>query len=504
MGVGISRTSSFVSLLCMLGVFAGSPSSQARTFYIANNGSDTNDGCAPDSAWQSLGRVNAALFEAGDRVLFRRGDTWRGQLKPRSGNESGTVTYGAYGDGAKPLLLGSVKRNRPEDWRREAENIWATTEPQALPGAAAFHADRPSLVECDRGLARDIGNMIFNAEAACGVKVWKEQDLRQQGQFWYDEERHALKMYSERCPAEYYSDIECALMDDIIDESNAGYVIYENLALKYGAAHGIGGDNTHHIIVRDCDLAFIGGGDQMGGGKTVRYGNGIEFWGAAHDNLVERCRLWEIYDAALTNQSGGPATPQYNLIYRFNVIWNCEYSFEYWNRPENSVTHHVYFENNTCVNAGHGWGHTQRPDPSGRHLCFYSSPAPAHDVFIRNNIFYEAKGNAFYAPAWPRQAIDSLEIDHNCWYQASGDMILLKGAAYAMSRFAAYQTERGKDTHSMAAVPGFADAARDDFHLSVDSPCVDAGTDRGYSRDFDGTTVPQGRAPDIGALERKQ
>ena len=56
--------------------------------------------------------------------------------------------------------------------------------------------------------------------------------------------------------------------------------------------HGIGRANMHHIVVRGCDFGFIGGGDQRRHG--VRFGNGIEFWAAAHDNLVERCRLWEI------------------------------------------------------------------------------------------------------------------------------------------------------------------------------------------------------------------
>jgi len=59
--------------------------------------------------------------------------------------------------------------------------------------------------------------------------------------------------------------------------------------------------------------------------------NGIEFWSNARDCLVEGCRLWEIYDAALTNQGNG-TNQQVNITYRDNVIWNSEYSFEYWNR----------------------------------------------------------------------------------------------------------------------------------------------------------------------------
>ena len=59
-------------------------------------------------------------------------------------------------------------------------------------------------------------------------------------------------------------------------------------------SHGLGGSNTHHIVIRDCDVAWIGGGHQFTGpdGKPIRFGNGIEFWENAYDNLVEGCRIW--------------------------------------------------------------------------------------------------------------------------------------------------------------------------------------------------------------------
>jgi hypothetical protein len=627
----------------MVGLIVGAVAAGfGATYYVANDGSDANDGLAPERAWATLARVNLGPYQPGDSILFRRGDTWRGQLVPHSGSEVGVVAYGAYGEGPKPLLLGSVSKSDPADWTSEGGNVWTTggsmrtlrevlpegaqdtlawslycengaaavaerdegdadsppasyrvtcqasgkagsdmqlslapfhveagrlyritfrakcsqacsiTMPAlmkrdkpwtayaaggraaqqlgpdwvtcvqdyganttaddarltlylgaALPDGAVFHLDSLSLAECDGSdwLPADVGNLIFGDEASCGVKVWNEADLSEQGEYWYDEARHLVKVYSTENPAAHYGKIECCIREHQIDQSGRSYVLYENLALKYGGAHGIGGGSTHHITVRDCDFGYIGGGDQMGGDQTVRFGNGIEFWGAAHDCLVERCRLWEIYDAALTNQSGGPNTPQYNIVYRHNVIWNSEYSFEYWNRPEASETYNVFFIHNTCLNAGHGWGHSQRPDPSGRHLCFYASPARAHDIVVRNNIFFEATSNAFCAPWWLPEQIDALVMDRNCWYQAEGAMVNLKTGQYPMADFARYQTERAKEPHSLCADPGFVDPGNLDFRLRPDSPCVDAGGPEDVERDFGGTTIPQGKAPDIGAFE---
>lgn len=617
-----------------------------NVYYVSVAGSDVSDGLAAEHPWRTLEKVNAEGLQPGDTVLFQRGGQWRGQLRPQSGAETAVITYGAYGDGPLPVLLGSVEKNRPEDWIEESPNFWATREPvpsgtslipnadfseasipwtlfveggakagsardteifdsapascrvvcqepgkrasdiqwyfagfpveagqsylltfrarsnmafglsmprlmkagapwssydalpapqeQAvtsewltckqyyrasvsaadgrltfflgteMPAGAVLYLDDIRLFKCGSGemLTRDVGNIIFDNESFCGVKVWNREDLKAQGQYWYDEARHVLVLWSEGNPAEYYKDIECALRDHIIDQSGRSFITYENLALRYGAAHGIGGGNTHHITVRDCEISYIGGGDQSGGDETVRFGNGIEFWGSAHDCLVERCRLWEIYDAALTNQSSGPDTPHYNIAYRFNVIWNSEYSFEYWNRPEKSATHDICFDNNTCVNAGHGWGHAQRPDPSGRHLCFYTSPASIASFHIRNNIFYEALGNAFYAPSWTTEQVQALELDHNAWYQEQGDMIAIAGKSYPQGAFEQYRSEWAKEPHSLVAVPAFMAPDQRDFRLDAGSACIDAGADLGYTSDFCGKAVPQGLKPDIGAFER--
>ena len=82
------------------------PALQARdTFYVsASSGRDSNDGRSSQSPWQSLDKVNAAAVRPGDRILFKRGDTWRGQLRPQSGQAGAPITYAAYGEVAGGLL----------------------------------------------------------------------------------------------------------------------------------------------------------------------------------------------------------------------------------------------------------------------------------------------------------------------------------------------------------------------------------------------------------------
>jgi hypothetical protein len=422
-----------------------------RTFFVsASSGNDSHEGLSAQSPWRSLSKVNTAELQAGDKVLFRRGDVWRGTLVPRSGREGAPITYGAYGEGDRPLLLGSVSRNEPADWHREGDNVWATASPESAE------------------LSIDVGNVIFDHGKSAGVKKWRPEDLKQQGDYWYCGDTWQVKLYSTRNPAELHKSIELALRRHIVDQSNKSHVVYEGLGLRYGAAHGFGGGSTHHLVIHDCDVAWIGGGHQFTTpqGRPVRFGNGIEFWENAHDNLVEGCRLWEVYDAALTNQ-GGADNSQVNITYRDNVIWNCEYSFEYWNRGPESTTRNIRFEHNTCVNAGFGWGHAQRPDRNGRHLMFYSNSAKTSEFHVGCNIFATATESCL---RMDNDWTAGLAMDRNCWFQASGAVALFLRKSFDSGQFAEYQRLSGMDSKSVVADPKFVAADKLDFRLAPDSP----------------------------------
>lgn len=591
----------------------------ARTYFVdSSGGADARDGLSTNSAWRSLERVNAVALKPGDRVLFKRGGMWRGHLIPQSGDERAPITYGAYGEGPKPQLLGSLAMNRPEDWRTEGGNIWTSfsdpvfqdvpadvkaqqwlvhteggakiaktvedgqirircetggtaghqiqlylpglsvTEgtnfvfefrarsstpftlsriglskasapwtsyhssktPEfsigtngsgfsvrfkatqtandgritfhlggALPAGARFEFEPVAWKQLTfRGhesIAIDVGNIIFDGGPKCGVKKWSAADLKQPGDYWYAAEEGAVKLFSGGNPAASHTGIEFALTRHIIEESGRHHVTYEDLDLRYGAAHGIGGGNTHHITARRLDLSFIGGGHQhtRPDGRPVRYGNGIEFWSAAHDNLVEGCRLWEIYDAALTNQ-GDDDNEERNITYRDNVIWNSEYSFEYWNgkhgregdRIQNSRTRDILFEHNTCFAAGRGWGHGQRPDRNGRHLMFFNNQADTRGVVVRNNIFSDSTDSCL---RMQNDWTAGLVMERNCWFQPQGALMWFLKNTYNTDQFDDYRKQSGLDAGSIMADPQFRNAQALDFRLLPGSPAAILAPDGG-------------------------
>jgi hypothetical protein len=101
-----------VMLLAAVLVFtAGSAGPESgRAFYIDSvTGDDANDGHSATNAWKSLDKVNGTVFEAGDKVLFKAGSKFKGQLKPQG---SGRMMDGRpvpividkYGAGDKPRI----------------------------------------------------------------------------------------------------------------------------------------------------------------------------------------------------------------------------------------------------------------------------------------------------------------------------------------------------------------------------------------------------------------
>ena len=86
---------------------ASSGSSTASTFYVSPAGNDKAAGTTPATAWRTLGKVNSAKLTAGDRVLFKGGGRFTGQLvftKTDTGDAAHPIEVGTYGSGHATIV----------------------------------------------------------------------------------------------------------------------------------------------------------------------------------------------------------------------------------------------------------------------------------------------------------------------------------------------------------------------------------------------------------------
>ncbi|MCF6306448.1 MAG: T9SS type A sorting domain-containing protein [Flavobacteriaceae bacterium] len=452
----------------------------ATTYYVSTiSGNDSNTGTTISQAWKTIAQVNSFAFVPGDSILFKRNEIWRGQLIPKSGSISADIYYGAYDEGVYPAILGSLNFNNNSDWVNLYGNIW----------------------KCNAVFSTDIGNIIFDNATIIGYKKWLETDLQNQNDFWYDLLTGQLLIYSTSNPSNLYFEIELALRTNIIHQENTHFVTYENLSIKYGGAHGFGGGNTSNITIKSCEISYIGGGDLNMDG-TIRYGNGVEFWGNATNNIVEKCKIWEIYDTGVTNQNHTTTVIQQNIKYQNNIIWNCGLSsFEFWCKPETSEVDAIHFENNTCLYAGSGWG-IQRPDYFGIHVLISDNSAQSGTISIKNNIFFEAQRSIY---AFYDNANGTYELDYNLIYQpTSSDSLFVyfpSLTTFTYSDFNSYTSVTGYDENSVTGNPDFENQAGFDFSLTNSSIAINSGTNVGVTEDFEGNPRPIHGEYDIGAYE---
>ncbi|MCP4697804.1 MAG: hypothetical protein GY862_13270 [Gammaproteobacteria bacterium] len=113
-------------------LWALSLSVSAAVYYLSNQGNDANDGLSPQTAWQTLEQANNAALADGDSILLQRGHVFRGELNPRKTYTH--LTYGAYGQGARPVIAGSI--------------AIANWQPSAL-GAGIYQANVAGLLPAD-------------------------------------------------------------------------------------------------------------------------------------------------------------------------------------------------------------------------------------------------------------------------------------------------------------------------------------------------------------------
>ncbi|QUI22108.1 right-handed parallel beta-helix repeat-containing protein [Vallitalea pronyensis] len=79
------------------------------TYYVDSaSGNDSNSGTSTSAPWKTLQKVNSMNFNPGDRILFKAGGIWTGQLTlDDSGTSMNPIVIDQYGSGDKPLINGN-------------------------------------------------------------------------------------------------------------------------------------------------------------------------------------------------------------------------------------------------------------------------------------------------------------------------------------------------------------------------------------------------------------
>lgn len=396
-------------------------------YYVSNLGNDANDGLTPETAWQTIKKVNATI-KGGDEVRFRKGEIFYGSLRaPHGISETQQTTYTSYGEGEKPVVS-QYKITKPGKWEKHEEGVYKFD---------LTNTDNYTGNTID--INANVGFMKFGGKIYAAKKFLYEE-IQKQWDFYCDDTYVYVK--SDKCPCEYSQEIKLAC--SIYCMRFVPFVRVEGINFTGTGAHGIQGV-TEGSYIGNCEFHEIGGSRLLedvylpnGKLNRVRHGNGVETWANSANVTVENCKFSDIYDVATSIQGWKVVRNWENIIFRNNVIWDCAQAFEIWTSGEipNMGIVNCRFENNVCINSGYGWGAESRPDKDQScHLLVYHLDCDLCDITITGNVFSNARNSTLFKSF----GVEKLPED----YKIYGNTIIRKPGQPIAFQFGA-ETEHDK------------------------------------------------------------
>lgn len=448
---------------------------RAATYFVASTGGDdAATGTAPAAPWRTLDKVNRTTFAPGDSILFRRGDTWAGAslTVSSSGTESSKITYGAYGDGAKPVIehegttgigiMLSGKRHvivRDFDLRRGDGGVRCLADSAHLeilrvdvadtrgPGIVMKQSSYVLVDGCTVTRAGNNGILMHGSLAApqvnhCTVQNCIVSDLRSNDGIVIHQDMSRGSAGSDfvlrnnicfNCPEQGF---------DITTGSNV--LLEDNVTYGNHGGAIVVGHIAHHVTVRrhfSQDEPTSGSSSLILQVPFVTVEDS-RFLGPVNPNPQKSVSIVAI-------QIGSESQPE-DVRLRHNVfLWNSV-------RP------------GSLLKTSSGGFKDEQGNPKRLQI---------RRLTIRNNIFSSrtrTPGDMTIRDLAAPLTSAGFDIDHNLYHSPSpaGMQWTVEGSAH---NFAAYRQAFGKDAHGLEADPKFERAAPGDFRLRPESPAVAAG-----------------------------
>jgi hypothetical protein len=276
-------------------------------YYVdAAAGLDSNDGTTPATAWQSLAKVNAMTFQAGNALCFRAGGAWTGQLAPKgSGSAAAPIVIDQYEAGNKPRIaagasdLQALLLQNVQYW--EVNNLEITND-KGAPGDYRGISVRGR----DAGTLSHIHIRGCHIHDVTGQVNWIGGDVADDDPPWvrfqtgWDASKRTggivVEVESQSSTRTWFNDV--VIENNVIEDTSFGGIIFKQLEGSYG--WGVRNSRTDSRFTPHTNVVIRGNYLSQTG---TPYGcNTIYVTGAQHV-LIER---------NVTRDSGTSAIEAYN------------------------------------------------------------------------------------------------------------------------------------------------------------------------------------------------
>jgi len=501
----------------------------SNAFFVASNGSDTNDCKTEATPCRTIAKINAGTYVPGTTIRFRGGDRFPGVLTitptqvPSGGDKTNPIVIGSYGTGKATILANAPGTNNgtigPKSYAVKVDSVSGVTV--------------QNLIISANGTATQYGVLIQNSVAGSNVAdtiVVQNNDI---------------SGFNTIATGDFSAEVfvsglaNCGALNNIKVLSNT----LHGAAVTSSDDNGIYGQSCGHDIgnaTYSGNTVFnIGGRPNLNGGTS---GNGIVFVGVAtgfaENNLVHDMAAnvntcggpagiwayhsdhitvqlnevhhmhatswmpgacdWAAFDADSDTQKvvfqynyshdndgpawlvyGGEDLPHGPTVIRYNISVNDNLTNSNGGGSLSMPTSGVIQVYNNTVFKGFNRGGTLPPSCWSGGWGFNGGPA-AGSVFA-NNICYQAAtdqyGRAAYNIITPGNDFTNLQMRNNLYF---GGNVWVAPDGSNPTTLAAWQIATGKDAGSLVGNPMFFSnvaGGSAGFALTPGSPAIGAGLD---------------------------
>ena len=409
----------------------------AREYHLDSSGKPGGDGSAR-RPWKSLGPLSNIMFQPGDKVLFARGSRFTGAIMVKqSGTEAAPIILSSYGTGKFPKFS--------------------------------------------------------NPDRVCGNAI-------------YIDGSHVIvdSLFFEHCPSNPV-ETDIHLLGAVFLSTNATHCVVQNCEMTHTPI-GVTVYGEHNLVTGNCihdnnapiqphwgpiGIVICGSHNEVSHNKIVNYcapsaeyghdGGAIEI----NDRSLPKEDILIHHNLSLRNQGFIEfvgRVKQDNFQIHHNVCMDYQ-SFIGFTGPCTNFR----IENNTVVRT---LAHAR---DDSEDVVFWSYFGGNTNLSLINNIFvYDCRR---IEPVFSR---GEFRHTYNLFYRVDASAIRKQpnSNAYERKYLGGGAQLRAGDR---IGNPLFRGLARCDFRLKPGSPAIGAGTNLGYTMDFDGNAIPTNGAPDVGA-----
>lgn len=297
-------------------------------YYISPGGSDVNDGKSPKTAFRTIDALNSIDLKKGDAILFERDSIFRFN---RTIFCVPGITYGSYGEGAKPALYGGP-------YNFAENNYWEPTKMKNVWRASYTYED----VAC----------IVFDEGELVGAKRYDKIDLKENGDYYSDES--SLYVYCDKGnPYKVFKSIEIS-PDRMMFSCPEGItdLVIDNICIKYCAGGFSANTFPQNVYVTNCVLAYTGGNYSYA--FRVRLGNALGVWDGGKNLHYDHNWIYQTFDTAISWQ--GQVIQLYeDITFNDNLLEYNGLDFEFF-EPDGTVIRNFSMDNNIIRFSAAGWG----------------------------------------------------------------------------------------------------------------------------------------------------